>query len=87
MAEPMLPANAPVLAALALPHEYAISNAERMGIEASLHIMERRLKEGLRLLQVRDKNLPDRNGFAMEVANPKLVSFARSTGGVGIDKF
>jgi 8-oxo-dGTP diphosphatase len=67
MAEPMLPANAPVLAALALPHEYAISNAERFGIEASLQIMERRLNEGLRLLQIRDKNLPDRNGFAMEV--------------------
>lgn len=27
------------------------------------------------------------HGFAMEVANPKLVSFAKSTGGVGIDKF
>lgn len=67
LAEPMLPANAPVLACLALPHEYAISNAERIGIEASLTIMERRLKAGLRLLQVRDRNLPDRDGFAMEV--------------------
>lgn len=27
------------------------------------------------------------HGFAMEVANPKLTAFARSTGGVGIDKF
>lgn len=27
------------------------------------------------------------HGFAMEVANPSLVAFARSTGGVGIDKF
>lgn len=27
------------------------------------------------------------HGFAMEVANPALVTFARSTGGVGIDKF
>lgn len=27
------------------------------------------------------------HGFAMEVANPGLVAFARSTGGVGVDKF
>ena len=27
------------------------------------------------------------HGFAMEVANPALVAFAQSTGGVGIDKF
>lgn len=27
------------------------------------------------------------HGFAMEVANPALVAFAKSTGGVGIDKF
>jgi uncharacterized protein with von Willebrand factor type A (vWA) domain len=27
------------------------------------------------------------HGFAMEVANPKLVAFAQSTGGIGIDKF
>src|SRR5260221_5102826 len=31
MAAPMLPANAPVLASLALPHEYAISDAARLG--------------------------------------------------------
>ena len=67
IASPMLPANAPVLASLALPREYAISNAQGIGIDASLKILERRLKEGLRLLQVRDRNLPDRNGFAMEV--------------------
>lgn len=27
------------------------------------------------------------HGFAMEVANPSLVAFARSTGGVGVDRF
>lgn len=27
------------------------------------------------------------HGFAMEVSNPSLVAFAKSTGGVGIDKF
>ncbi len=66
--EPMLPANAPVLAALALPLEYAISNAERLGVRESLQIMERRLQRGLRLIQVRDKSLADREGFVLEAA-------------------
>ena len=67
-AEPMLPANAPVLASLALPLEYAISNAERLGVRESLAIMERRLQAGLRLIQVRDKSLADRDGFVQEAA-------------------
>jgi 8-oxo-dGTP diphosphatase len=68
MAEPLLPANAPVLAALALPLEYAISNAEKLGVGPSLAIMEHRLQGGLRLIQVRDRSLQDRQGFALEVA-------------------
>ena len=60
LAEPMLPANAPVIAALALPHEYAITSAETLGTERMLAAIEGRLRGGLRLLQVRDKNLaPD----------------------------
>jgi 8-oxo-dGTP diphosphatase len=51
---PMLPANAPVLAALELPHEYAITDSRRFGLPA----IERRLKAGLRLLQVREPELP-----------------------------
>lgn len=68
MAAPILPANAPVLASLALPLEYAITDAERLGVGPSLAILQRRLRGGLRLIQVRDKSLPDRNGFALEVA-------------------
>ncbi|MEW5862377.1 MAG: Nudix family hydrolase [Pseudomonadota bacterium] len=67
MAEPMLPANAPVLAALALPLEYAITDAARMGVQASLEALERRLREGLRLVQVRDRELADREAFARRV--------------------
>ncbi len=68
LAEPMLPANAPVVAALALPHEYAITTAETLGTERMLAAIERRLRERLRLLQVRDKGLaPDlRARFARE---------------------
>jgi 8-oxo-dGTP diphosphatase len=55
MVEPMLPANGPVLASLALPLEYAITDAQGMGLAAQLERIEARLKGGLRLIQVRDK--------------------------------
>jgi 8-oxo-dGTP diphosphatase len=67
IASPMLPANAPVLASLALPREYAITNAERLGVDFLLSRLNFRLREGLRLIQVRDKSLPDRTGFAKKV--------------------
>jgi 8-oxo-dGTP diphosphatase len=54
MAEPMLPANAPVLASLALPTEYAITHAQELGTALMLQKLERRLAGGLRLLQVRE---------------------------------
>jgi 8-oxo-dGTP diphosphatase len=52
---PMLPANGPVLASLALPLEYAITDAQTLGLAAQLERIEARLKNGLRLIQVRDK--------------------------------
>jgi len=55
IAEPMLPANAPVLAALALPLEYAITDAQTLGVAEQLALAEARMKDGLRLVQVRDK--------------------------------
>ena len=61
MAAPMLPANAPVLAALALPHEYAITDAARLGIACMLEALERRLEQGLRLVQVREPMLDERS--------------------------
>ncbi len=69
MAEPMLPANAPVLASLALPHEYAITDAEKMGEDFVLSRLASRLERGLKLVQVRDKNLPHRIGFAKRVVD------------------
>ena len=53
--EPMLPANGPVLASLALPLEYAITDAQSLGMAVQLERIEARLKSGLRLIQVRDK--------------------------------
>lgn len=56
-AAPMLPANAPVLAALSLPFEYGISDAARLGIAPMLACLERRLQSGLALLQIREPQL------------------------------
>jgi len=64
---PMLPANAPVLAALALPAEYAVTDAVRYGRASMLARIRRRLEEGLRLIQVRDRELSDRDSFIVDV--------------------
>ena len=69
MAAPMLPANAPVLASLSLPHEYAITDAARLGVAPMLQALERRLQAGLRLVQVREPQLdvPARELFTTQV--------------------
>lgn len=55
LVSPILPANGPVLASLALPLEYAITDAKALGLAAQLERLEARLKSGLRLIQLRDK--------------------------------
>lgn len=55
---PMLPANAPVLRALQLPFEYAITRAGEIGVAEQLARIERRLAQGLKLIQVRERALP-----------------------------
>jgi 8-oxo-dGTP diphosphatase len=57
MAAPMLPANAPVLASLALPWEYGITDATSYGTAVMLDKLERRLAQGLKLVQVREPGL------------------------------
>ena len=54
---PLLPANAPVLRALELPTLYAISNVAELGVEEFMRRLERALRGGLRLVQLREKNL------------------------------
>ena len=54
---PILPANAPVLRALKLPDMYAISNVAELGVELFMARLEAWLDAGLRLLQLREKNL------------------------------
>ncbi|MFZ2525898.1 MAG: Nudix family hydrolase [Candidatus Ferrigenium altingense] len=55
--DPILPANAPILRALELPFLYAISNATELGVKEFLLRLERALGNGLRLVQLREKNL------------------------------
>lgn len=54
---PVLPANAPVMHALALPPIYAITNVAEMGEVAFLNALELQLKQGLSLIQIREKQL------------------------------
>lgn len=58
LVDPVLPANAPILRALELPPLYAISNAAELGIEGFLASFKTALHNGLRLVQLREKDLP-----------------------------
>ena len=53
---PMLPANGPVLRALTLPEEYAITGSG-LGEKDFFIRLEARLRNGLKLIQVREKRL------------------------------
>jgi 8-oxo-dGTP diphosphatase len=54
---PLLPANAPIVRALSLPPVYGITCASLVGREPFETMLERSLASGLRLLQVREKEL------------------------------
>lgn len=69
MAAPMLPANAPVLASLALPLEYAITDAQTLGAAELLARVETRMKGGLRLVQVRDKDNWERSRLIFTITS------------------
>jgi 8-oxo-dGTP diphosphatase len=56
---PVLPANTPILRALSLPPVYAISNAAALGQDEFLLRLERALDSGLRLVQLREKQMSD----------------------------
>jgi len=56
---PLLPANFPIVKALSLPPVLGISYAESLGIDTFLARLDLALANGLRLIQLRDKSLPD----------------------------
>lgn len=94
--EPLLPANFPVLKGLSLPPLYGITQAQSLGLDAFLPRLRTALEQGLRLIQVRDKELaePERLALARTVVeqarpfgarvlvngNPDLARAARADG-------
>jgi 8-oxo-dGTP diphosphatase len=78
---PMLPANAPVLKALRLPTRMGITHAWEIGVDAALAALRSALEKGLRLVQVRERNLPApaRRAFAAQV-----MEALRSVGGIAL---
>jgi len=66
---PVLPANGPIFAALALPEIYGITGFSVSAIPDSLKLVESALDRGLRLVQVRNRNWPvaERETFAVDV--------------------
>jgi 8-oxo-dGTP diphosphatase len=77
--DPLLPANGPILRALRLPAEYAITNAGELGEEEFLARLDRALADGLKLLQVREKSMsgPALLRFATEVVDRAHAAGAR----------
>ena len=74
---PILPANDPILDALALPTRMAITMGEQEGVERQLERLEEALAGGLRLIQVRDKGWPPAQRLWFAEA---IVRVARSHG-------
>ena len=54
---PMLPANGPILKSLGLPDFYAITHAGEIGEKAQLDALQAALKNGLKLVQIREPDL------------------------------
>jgi 8-oxo-dGTP diphosphatase len=73
---PMLPANGPVLRSLSLPEEYAITRAE-LGEKVFFSRLEARLRNGLRLVQVREK---DFETAALRAFAERVLALARAHG-------
>jgi 8-oxo-dGTP diphosphatase len=69
---PMLPANAPVLAALRLPTFYGISHAWQIGVDAQLALLDQALRGGLRLVQLRENIMPAQERAAFVTAAVRL---------------
>jgi len=74
---PMLPANGPILKALRLPHEMAITDAASLGVDEQLAALDRALDRGLELVQLRDNTLPPE---ARERLGREVVARCRERG-------
>ena len=92
---PILPANGPILRALDLPDVYGITQAGALGMDEFKCKLSAALERGLRLIQVREKNMPadELRRFARHVvavahryaARVLINSDVRLAQGVGAD--
>lgn len=74
---PLLPANAPIMRALRLPRVYGITHAGDFAPGAFIPRLEKALQDGLRLLQVREKEMDERELAPFLTA---VVKRARASG-------
>ena len=94
---PTLPGCVPIFKALALPEIYAVTNAAQMGVTAYMNRLERALENGLKLIQVREKNMSAENrlqfarqvvkrahAFGAKVLLNSDVAMARDIGADGV---
>ena len=72
---PVLPANAPILRALLLPSVYAITHVEDIGVDTSIVKLTHALEQGLRLIQIREKNMASDE---LHVLSQDIVTLAHS---------
>ena len=74
---PTLPGCGPILKALALPDVYAITNAAESGTQNYLSQLERALGNGLRLVQIRERDMP---GDELELFSRDVIRLAHAHG-------
>ena len=76
---PVLPANGPILRGLSLPPVMGVSQATELGIKPFLAKLDMALQRGLRLIQLREKQMPDAEliGLAQHVAEAARAYGAR----------
>lgn len=72
---PVLPANGPILQSLLLPPVYAITRTSEIGIEAALMQIDQALQSGVRLLQIREKQM---DGEMLRLFAENVVALARN---------
>lgn len=72
---PVLPANGPVLRSLLLPPIYAITRAGEIGSAAALRQLEQALRNGVRLVQIREKQMPQNE---LQVFARAVLALARN---------
>lgn len=76
---PVLPANEPILKALQLPVVYAISNLAETPETLFLRQLQHSLDQGLRLIQIREKQL---DASALRAFSLRVVALAHTCGAI-----